>query len=121
MSKTKYFTAIEEILKDVNANETIWLEELLDNYRFLKVAFKTRKKYLREYIELNQNQFDALVSHAYNTGGSETLFELINSQSSSIKICHWIENTYITSGGNLILGLVKRRQIEADLFFEPMV
>jgi len=72
-------------------------------------------------ISLNQNQFDALVSHTYNTGGSDTLFELINSQSNSVKICHWIENTYITSGGNLISGLVKRRQIEADLFFEPMI
>jgi len=53
MSKTKYFTAIEKILEDVNANETIWLEELLDNYRFPKVAFNTKKKYLREYIEEN--------------------------------------------------------------------
>ena len=71
-------------------------------------------------ISLNQNQFDSLVSHTYNTGGSDTLFELINFQSSSIKICQWIENTYITSSGNLMLGLVKRRQIEADFFFEPI-
>lgn len=60
MSKTKYFTAIEEILKDVSANETIWLEELLDNYRFPKVAFNTRKKYLREYIEVNPNQLEKI-------------------------------------------------------------
>lgn len=60
MSKTKYFTAIEEILKDVNANETIWLEELLDNYRFPKVAFNTRKKYLRDYIEVNPNQLEKI-------------------------------------------------------------
>jgi lysozyme len=72
-------------------------------------------------ISLNQNQFDALVSHTFNTGGSDTLFELINSQSSSLKILHWIKNTYITTGGNLILGLVKRRQKEANLFYEPIV
>ena len=29
-------------------------------------------------IKLNQNQFDALVSHTYNTGGSSTLFDMIN-------------------------------------------
>ncbi len=29
-------------------------------------------------VPVNQNQFDALVSHTFNTGGSETLFELIN-------------------------------------------
>ena len=68
-------------------------------------------------IPVNQNQFDALVSHTYNTGGSDTLFKLINSKSDSIKIRNWIENTYITSRGNLILGLVKRRRKEADLFF----
>lgn len=71
-------------------------------------------------ISLNQNQFDALVSHTYNTGGSDTLFELINSKSNNLKISHWIKNTYITNGGNLILGLVKRRQKEADLFFESI-
>ncbi|RTZ49407.1 hypothetical protein EJ377_01775 [Chryseobacterium arthrosphaerae] len=29
-------------------------------------------------IPLTQNQFDALVSHTYNTGGSDGLFSLIN-------------------------------------------
>ena len=66
---------------------------------------------------LNQNQFDALVSHTYNTGGSETLFELINSNAEKKRIRHWFLNTYITSKGNLITGLVIRRKIEADLFF----
>ena len=29
----------------------------------------------RVYVKLNQNQFDSLVSHTYNTGGSDTLFK----------------------------------------------
>ena len=29
-------------------------------------------------VKVSQNQFDALVSHTYNTGGSDTLFRLIN-------------------------------------------
>ena len=60
MSKTKYFNAIAETLKNVNATETIWLDELLDNYRFPKVAFNTRKKYLREYIEENPNHLEKI-------------------------------------------------------------
>ena len=72
-------------------------------------------------ISINQNQFDALVSHTYNTGGSDTLFELINSDAGKKRIYHWFVNTYITSKGNLIQGLVKRRKIEADLFFTPTI
>ena len=72
-------------------------------------------------ISINQNQFDALVSHTYNTCGSETLCELINSDAGKKRIHHWFVNTYITSKGNLIQGLVKRRKIEADLFFTPTI
>jgi lysozyme len=66
---------------------------------------------------INQNQFDALVSHTYNTGGSETLFELINLNARKKRIRHWFLNRYITSGGNITPGLIRRRKIEADLFF----
>jgi lysozyme len=71
-------------------------------------------------IPINQNQFDALVSHTYNTGGSETLFELINSNAGKKSIRHWFLNSYITSGGNLTQGLVRRRRMEADLFFQSI-
>lgn len=72
-------------------------------------------------IPINQNQFDALVSHTYNTGGSDTLFELINSDAGKKRIHDWFVNTYITSKENLIQGLVKRRKIEADLFFTTTI
>ena len=68
-------------------------------------------------INLNQNQFDALVSYTYNTGGSETLFSLINKKASSEEIRKWITTRYITSGGKTLNGLVRRRLAEADLFF----
>jgi len=69
-------------------------------------------------INLTQNKFDALVSHTYNTGGSDTLFNLINSNASEGVIRNWWEETYITSNGNLFVGLVNRRCEEANLFFE---
>ena len=72
-------------------------------------------------ITINQNQFDALVSHTYNTGGSDTLFELINSDAGNREIYYWFVNTYITSKGNFIPGLLNRRKIEADLFLKGTI
>jgi len=66
---------------------------------------------------INQNQFDALVSYVWNTGGSNTLYELINSKSSDTSIRQWFETKYITGGGKVLSGLVTRRKSEADLYF----
>jgi lysozyme len=65
---------------------------------------------------LTQNQFDALVIHSFNTGGSETLFDLINKGESLKKIREWIENTYISANGKVVKGLILRRTKEANLF-----
>lgn len=64
-----------------------------------------------------QNQFDALVSHFYNTGGSSTLFKLVNERASEDEIRSWWQTKYITASGRTLPGLVKRRKAEADLFF----
>ena len=68
-------------------------------------------------VPLKQNQFDALVSHTYNTGGSDTLFYLINSKAKDIEIKKWFETKYITGGGKVLDGLVARRKAEAKLYF----
>ncbi|MBB6329943.1 lysozyme [Chryseobacterium sediminis] len=68
-------------------------------------------------ISLTQNQFDALVSHTYNTGGSDTLFSLINKKSRGEAIRNWFTTKYITAGGKFLNGLIRRRKTEADLFF----
>ncbi|CAD0220279.1 lysozyme [Chryseobacterium sp. JV274] len=68
-------------------------------------------------IALNQNQFDALVSHTYNTGGSDTLFSLINKKATDSEIKNWFTKRYITAGGKTLNGLIRRRKAEADLFF----
>jgi len=69
-------------------------------------------------VDLNQNQFDALVSHTYNTGGSNTLFRLINENASDSEIKSWWINRYITANGKKLNGLVNRRLEEYDLFTE---
>ena len=67
-------------------------------------------------VPLKQCQFDALVSHTYNTGGSGTLFKLINENAHISKIRDWWQNKYITGGGVLLRGLVERRKMEFNLF-----
>ena len=67
---------------------------------------------------INCNKFSAVVSHTYNTGGSSTLFKLVNSGTDS-QIREWFENHYIKSGGVYLRGLKLRRKAEADLYFTP--
>ncbi|MFC7348499.1 lysozyme [Chryseobacterium zhengzhouense] len=68
-------------------------------------------------VTLTQNQFDALVSHTYNTGGSDTLFSLINKKANPEVIKDWFISRYITAGGKVLNGLIRRRKAESDLFF----
>ena len=66
--------------------------------------------------ELTQNQFDALVSHTYNTGGSTTLFDLVSKNAPDENIRKWFETKYIIGGGQVLKGLVRRRKAEPDLY-----
>lgn len=68
-------------------------------------------------VDLKQNEFDALVSHTYNTGGSDTLFKLINQKAPDDQIRKWFETKYTTGGGKPLAGLVARRKAEAKLYF----
>lgn len=68
-------------------------------------------------IAINQNQYDAILDHTYNTGGSNTLLDLINANSGKDKIYLWFTTRYITGEGIKLPGLVRRRKSEADLYF----
>jgi GH24 family phage-related lysozyme (muramidase) len=68
-------------------------------------------------LKLNQNQFDALVSFAYNVGPGN-LKKLVEGRSLtqvSDAIC-----LYCKAGGKTLNGLVKRRNAEKDLFLKPV-
>jgi len=64
---------------------------------------------------VKQNEFDAFVSHVYNCGVSQTLFEMVNSQNVLLK--DWWANHYITSEGKVWKGLIERRKAEAKIYF----
>lgn len=90
-------------------------EQLERNLRKFEAIVKKNVK-----VDLNQNQFDALVSHTYNTGGSSTLFRLVNEGADQNKIYSWFTTRYIKGGGVVLKGLVRRRKAEADLYFRSV-
>lgn len=68
-------------------------------------------------INLTQNQFDALIMFAYNTGRqSSTLYDLINQKADIESIIKWWNEHYITADGKVLPGLIKRRAYESALF-----
>jgi lysozyme len=67
-------------------------------------------------VPLKENQFDALVSYTYNTGGSDNLFKLINLNAPIEQIKKWFETKYITANGKVLNGLVARRKAEFKLY-----
>jgi len=69
-------------------------------------------------ISLTQNQYDALVSFCWNCGSSQALFRLVNQKATDEVIYDWWINHYVTGGGKLLQGLIKRRRKEADLFIK---
>lgn len=70
-------------------------------------------------IDLTENQTEALASHIYNTGGSSTLYSLINKRSP--ELFKWWCAHYITGQGIPLKGLVSRRHSEALQFTDNKI
>jgi lysozyme len=70
--------------------------------------------------DINQDQFDALVSFAYNLGNgslkSSTLLKKVNANPNDPTIRDEFMK-WVNAGGKKLPGLVRRRQAEADLYF----
>jgi lysozyme len=70
--------------------------------------------------DINQNQFDALVSFAYNLGvanlKSSTLLKKVNTNPNDPTIRNEFMK-WVKAGGKTLSGLVTRRDAEADLYF----
>lgn len=65
--------------------------------------------------DLKQNEFDALVVHTYNTGGSATLFDLVDAKKDK-EIGIWWTTRYISAQGVVLKGLINRRKEEYNLY-----
>jgi lysozyme len=98
---------------------TITEEQATELLASMLVSFE---KYVDSYCvdTINQNQFDALVSFAYNLGPanlkSSTLLKKVNAnpgdESIRLEFLKWVK-----AGGKTLKGLVRRREAEANLYF----
>jgi len=86
----------------------------------LKSELNEYEGYINNLVtaELNQNQFDAMVSWVYNLGGgnlkASTLLKVLNAGDYNgvpAQMMRWNK-----AGGKVLEGLTRRRQAEADLF-----
>lgn len=80
-------------------------------------------------VRLTQNQFDALVSFAYNCGldedsdilpeglGDSTLLKYVNQNKHVLAAAEMLK--WNKSGGRVLLGLIRRRQAENKLYSTP--
>jgi lysozyme len=70
--------------------------------------------------DINQNQFDALVSFAYNCGDyalkNSTLLKKVNANPNDPTIVNEYHK-WTRGGGKVLPGLVRRRKEEAELYF----
>jgi len=72
-------------------------------------------------VPINQNQFDALVSFSFNVGLAalerSSLLRLLNANKSYLADSEFLK--WNKANGTVMLGLVRRRKAERDLFIEP--
>jgi GH24 family phage-related lysozyme (muramidase) len=75
-------------------------------------------------VDINQNQFDALVSFAYNCGvgglQKSTLLTLVN-QKNFVAAANEFPKWCHGAGGVVLQGLLNRRNKERELFLTPVV
>jgi len=103
---------IKEGLKITQPTAEKWLIESI------KQRYEPKVEKYEDIYHWNQNQFDALVSFAYNIGSIDQLTNEGKRDKTTIarKILE-----YNKSGGKVLKGLVRRRKAEHDLFCEPMI
>ena len=112
---TRYINGIKVTLQDSPITEIQGEHLLLGTLNFYE---QTVDAYCID--TLNQNQFDALVSFAYNVGPANlkmsTLLKKVNNNINDPSIKNEFMK-WVKGGGKKLPGLVKRREAEATLYF----
>lgn len=114
--KTKeWLTDISDVAKYYPQFSDMTIEDAED---LLQTDIRIFEKIVNSKIkkELTQCQFDALVSHTFNTGGSLNLFLFINNSYPDNVVQNWWLEHYITSNGKTLSGLIRRRKSEYELY-----
>ena len=103
---------------NVKSTDVITLDEA--EY-FLRQDVEFAEKEVNKHnLDINQNQFDALVSFVFNLGlgnfARSTLLRKIKSNANDPTVRKEFER-WIYAGGKILNGLVRRRKEEAELYF----
>lgn len=80
-------------------------------------SFEKKVNKYNDIYDFNQNEFDALVSFAYNVGNIDQLTAKGTRSREKIAECMLLYNK---SGGKVLNGLVKRREAESNLFLSSV-
>ena len=113
LESEKYYTiGYGHYGKDVKKTDTITKEKAIDLLKKDLLVFESKVNKYNKY-NFSQNEFDALVSFAYNVGSIDGLTKGGTRTKEEIAKCITLYNK---SGGKVINGLKKRREKEKELF-----
>ena len=99
--------------KDVKVTDTITKEKAIELLKLDLALFEKKVMKYDSIYHYNQNEFDALVSFAYNVGSIDGLTK--NGTRTKVEIAKCML-MYNRSGGRVLDGLTKRRVREKELF-----
>lgn len=106
----------------VQPNETITIDRA-DKLLLMQVKLFTDEVKRVVKSNINENQLGALVSFCFNVGGAafgrSTLCRKVNANPNDPTIRDEFMR-WTRGGGKVLPGLVKRRQEEANLYYEPI-
>lgn len=101
--------------KDVDEKQTMTKEDALKLLKKDMKRFETKVMKYNDCYNFTQNEFDALVSFAYNVGNIDQLTAKGTRTKKEIADAMLL---YIKSGGKVLNGLRKRRNKERELFLK---
>lgn len=107
----------------VKEGDVITLEQAQDMFRKVLKDFETAV-WSATRDDINQNQFDALVSFAFNVGIgnfiNSTLLKKVNKNPNDVTIADEFMK-WVYAGGRELNGLKNRRKKESALYFKPIL
>lgn len=108
--------------KKVSMKDTPITEATAEEYLEHEVNKKASEIESMIKVTLNDNEFAALVSFAYNVGTgalkTSTLLRLLNSNADRVAVADQLLR-WNKAGGKELAGLTRRRQAERSLFLQP--
>jgi lysozyme len=112
---TRYYNGVKVSMSDLPITQEKAIEYLMHDVFSFELAVDAMAT-----DALNQNQFNALVSFAYNLGPNalknSTLLKKVNANPNDPTIRGEFMK-WVNAGGKKLKGLVRRREAEANLYF----